>query len=79
MLTNESSFQKFTVLVEDEELLFYKSNKTGRWWIEIPFLSNVNNKLKRRTLLPCTYAEYVSATNQEIPERWYKARRKNEV
>lgn len=35
--TDESSYQKFTVLVEEEELIFYKSNKIGRWWIEIPF------------------------------------------
>ena len=33
---DQSNFQKFTVLVEDEELVFYKSKKTGRWWIEIP-------------------------------------------
>ncbi|NNK82040.1 MAG: formimidoylglutamase, partial [Flavobacteriaceae bacterium] len=34
---------KYTVLIEDEELIFYKSTRTGRWWIEIPFLPNVNN------------------------------------
>ena len=32
---------KYIVLIEDEELVFYKSNITGRWWIEIPFLTNV--------------------------------------
>ncbi|PQB03601.1 formimidoylglutamase [Aureitalea marina] len=76
---DEKAYTTFRVPVHDEILVFKKSNKTGRWWIELPFISSVNNKLKRRTLLPCTYAEYVSATNQEIPERWYKARRKNEV
>ena len=77
--SNEKSFTTYKVPVDDEILIFKKSNKTGRWWIELPFISNVNNKLKRQTLLPCTYGEYLSATNQEIPERWYKARRKNEV
>jgi len=77
--SNEKSFMTYKVPVDDEILIFKKSNKTGRWWIELPFISNVNNKLKRHTLLPCTYGEYLSATNQEIPERWYKARRKNEV
>ncbi|PKA82471.1 arginase family enzyme [Ulvibacter sp. MAR_2010_11] len=76
---NEKLYTTYKVPVDDEVLLFKKSNKTGRWWIELPFISNVNNKLKSRTLLPCTYGEYLSATNQEIPERWYKARRKNEV
>ena len=75
----DNNYQKFITLVETQELVFYKSNKTGRWWIEIPFLSEVNNKLKRHTLLPCTYNDYERACNQEIPERWYKAKRKNEV
>ena len=76
---NEDQYTTYKVPVDDEVLVFKKSQKTGRWWIELPFISNVNNKLKRRTLLPCTYGDYLSATNQEIPERWYKARRKNEV
>jgi len=74
-----TEFLHYAVPVEDEVLSFYKSNRTERWWIEIPFLQGLNNKLKRHTLLPCTYQDYLNACNQEIPERWYKARRKNEV
>ncbi len=69
----------YTVPIDDEVLSFYKSSKTQRWWIEIPFISGIDNKLKRHTLLPCTYKDYENACNQQIPERWYKARRKNEV
>ena len=75
--TNEKQYQKYNVLVENDELIFYKSLKTGRWWIEIPFLPDVNNKLKKHTLLPCMHSDYVLATQGEIPERWYKAYRKN--
>ncbi len=75
--SNDNNFQKFIALVEDEELIFYKSNKTGRWWIEIPFLTEVNNKLKRHTLLPCMHEDYLEACNNKVPERWYKAFRKN--
>ena len=70
---------KYTVLIEDEELIFYKSTRTGRWWIEIPFLPNVNNKLKRHTLLPCTHNDYVEGCKGKIPERWYKAYKKNSI
>jgi hypothetical protein len=77
--TNETNYQKFTVLIEDEELIFYKSNKIGRWWIEIPFLPNVNNKLKQHTLLPCIHNDYIDACKGKIPERWYKAYKKNSV
>ena len=78
-IKNKKSTLHYNVPVEDEILSFYKSAKTGRWWIEIPFISSGNNKLKRHTLLPCTYSDYERACNQEIPERWYKAKRKNEV
>ncbi|MDC7994309.1 formimidoylglutamase [Altibacter sp. HG106] len=76
---DEAHYITYQVPVDDTVLVFKKSKKTGRWWMELPFISNVNNKLKRRTLLPCTYGDYLGATNQEIPERWWKARRKNEV
>lgn len=75
--SDERSYQKFITLIESEELIFYKSNKTGRWWIEIPFLSEVNNKLKRHTLLPCMHQDYLDACNNKVPDRWYKAFRKN--
>ena len=74
---SKENYLKYIVPLDEEELVFYKSDKTDRWWIEIPFISNGNNKLKRNTLLPCSYEEYLSACNQELPERWWKALRKN--
>lgn len=71
-----NSYLKFTVLVESEELVFFKSKKTERWWIEIPFLEYSNTKSKQHPLLACTYGDYVSATSGIIPERWYKAYKK---
>lgn len=75
----DDNFTTYIVPVDGLDLIFKKSNKSERWWIELPNISNVNNKLKSGALLPCTYAEYLGACNQEIPERWLKARRKNEV
>ncbi len=76
-LNDDANYQKFNVLIDDDELIFYKSIKTGRWWIEIPFLPDVNNKLKKHTLLPCMHDDYIEATQGKIPERWYKAYKKN--
>lgn len=75
--TSKDNYSKYIVPLEEEEIIFYKSNKTERWWIEIPFFSNLHNKLKKNTLLPCSQEEYLIACNQEIPERWWKAQRKN--
>ncbi|RKS55996.1 arginase family enzyme [Gillisia mitskevichiae] len=78
-LSAKKDFTKYQVPIEDEVLVFFKSPRTGRWWIEIPFISNSNTKLKRHTLLPCNHEDYLEACNQVIPERWYKTKRKNEV
>jgi arginase family enzyme len=76
---SRDNYLKYIVPLEDEQLIFYKSDKTDRWWIEIPFISDINNKLKRNTLLPCSHEEYILACNNEMPERWWKAQRKNVV
>jgi arginase family enzyme len=68
------NYQKFIVPIEDQILNFYKSNKSGRWWMEINITKN--NKFKRHALIPCTYQDYISATQQEIPDRWIKTLRK---
>jgi len=70
----KDNYQKYIVPIEDQILNFYKSNKSGRWWMEINL--NANNKFKRHALIPCTYQDYISATNQEIPERWIKTLKK---
>jgi arginase family enzyme len=75
----KENYLKYIVPLENEELVFYKSNKTDRWWIEINFFSGQHNKLKKNTLLPCSHDEYLAACNHEIPERWWKAQRKNSI
>ena len=72
-------FNKFTVPLENEHLVFYRSEISGRWWVEIPNSKNFNNKLNKQSLLSCSHQDYLDACNQVIPERWFKAYRKNEI
>jgi hypothetical protein len=46
-ILSEENYIKYIVPMEEETLIFHKSDKTDRWWIEIPFISNGNNKLKK--------------------------------
>ena len=73
---NKDDFNRYTVLVEGQELVFYKSLKTGRWWIETPFLAFPDTKQKKYSLLACTDEDYERATKGLVPERWYKAFKK---
>lgn len=71
----KESYQKFTVLLSDDDPInFYKSDKSGRWWMEINIISN--NKHKRHALIPCDYKDYQQALERKMPKRWFKALQK---
>ena len=78
-MMNPDNFTVYSVPVDDMVLVFKKSKRTGRWWIELPNNNTLNNNFSTTALLPCTYEDYLSATEQNIPERWLKARLRNKV
>ena len=53
-----------------QDIAFYKSLKTERWWMELPALNPVTGL---NYLIACNYEDYQSASADEIPERWWKA------
>ena len=73
--TVKDNYIKYIVTL-DEDLIFYKSNISERWWIEIAFSHNNSNKKEFKSLFPCDYKDYLMACEGEIPERWWKAQRK---
>ena len=75
---NKKEYVKYTVTAGDgdQELVFYKSPKSDRWWMEVPYLSNFRRKYDRHLMLPCDYQDYLTATENEIPERWFRTFKK---
>lgn len=71
-------YMKFIVpLMQDgHELVFYKSPKTDRWWMDVPYPGGMENKYERHHLVPCTYDEYQQASHDEMPDRWWKTYQK---
>ncbi|MCO5229824.1 MAG: formimidoylglutamase [Chitinophagales bacterium] len=74
-VVNENNFQKFIINLEDSsnEIIFLKSKKSDRWWFHIPIVNNGNTKKKVFKMIPCSYKDYLTAINNEIPEKWEKA------
>jgi len=66
-------FKRYTVPMSDRELVFFKSNKSERWWIEMTNENYLDNKSKSSTLLSCTHQDYLNACNDILPDRWWKA------
>lgn len=71
-------YVKFHVILQDDkyEINFYKSKKTDRWWMEIPYPPQKGLKFERHTVIPCSYKDYEMAVNNEIPDRWWQTYQK---
>jgi formiminoglutamase len=69
----EEDYFKYRVAITDhkEEIVFYKSKKTDRWWMEIPLPPEQRLKYERHYLVPCSYLDYQVACNNDIPDRWW--------
>ena len=55
------------------EIVFYKSKKSDRWWMSIPYPENEEIKFDRHLLAPCSYADYEKACEDDVPDRWLLA------
>ncbi|WP_127845195.1 formimidoylglutamase [Psychroflexus aestuariivivens] len=72
-----NNITKYSVPISDEILVFFKSEKSNRWWMEIPSAKDVDNNLNKASLLACDKKDYIDACNSVVPERWLNAKYKN--
>jgi hypothetical protein len=75
---SKKDYLKFTVHLDDfkDEVIFYKSNKSERWWMEVPYPPQAGSKYERHHLVPCDMQDYEQAMKNEIPNLWWKAYQK---
>lgn len=71
---SKTDYTKFRVFLDeaDHELIFYKSNKSERWWLEVPYPPTDGKKYERHHIIPCNKEDYDNATKNEIPDLWWK-------
>ncbi|MGZ3863502.1 MAG: formimidoylglutamase [Bacteroidia bacterium] len=71
-------YTRFHVFLQDNkyEINFYKSAKSDRWWMEVPYPPDKNLKFERHTLIPCSYKDYETACKDDIPDRWWQTYQK---
>ncbi len=72
---NKPGNTKYIVNMEElgYDLIFYKSQLTERWWMEIPF---TDEKTGGNVIISCSYSDYQQACNKDIPNRLWKAYRR---
>ncbi|MBV6485124.1 MAG: Formimidoylglutamase [Flavobacteriales bacterium] len=71
---SRKTYTKYRVNIQngENELIFYKSDKSERWWMDVPYPSHQKIKYERHLLVPCSYKDYQTACDDEMPDRWWQ-------
>jgi len=71
---SRKTYLKYIVNMQDgeNELTFYKSDKSERWWMDVPYPSHSKIRFERHVLVPCSYNDYKTACENEVPNRWWQ-------
>lgn len=72
------AFTKYITSIKDGtyELIFFKSNRSNRWWLEVTLPPESGSFHERNVLVPCTYEDYKTACREELPDKWWKYQQK---
>ncbi|GAA4929147.1 formimidoylglutamase [Mucilaginibacter defluvii] len=60
---------------DDHELVFVKSKKSDRWWMQVPYPTH-GSMNERFHLVPCRYEDYKTAVSGEMPDLWWRTYQK---
>jgi formiminoglutamase len=71
---DKSDYLKYRVSIQDNkhEIVFYKSKKSDRWWMDVPYPPGKNTRFERHHMVPCSYNDYQTAVKEEMPDRWWQ-------
>lgn len=75
---SKATYTKFHVHLDDfdDDLVFYKSDKSSRWWMEVKYPAGEGGKYDRHQLVPCDRDDYEGAMQNTIPNLWWKTLQK---
>jgi len=77
-IKDKKFYIKYSVAIKElqNEIVFFKSKKSNRWWMEVPCPTRLKSKYERHYLVPCSYNDYKTAMKEEVPDRWWQAYQK---
>lgn len=71
---DSTDFARYIVRIEgqDEDVVFLRSKKTDRWWIDLSLGRTDRKKYEKHHFVPCSKDDYDLALQDEIPDRWWQ-------
>jgi arginase family enzyme len=70
---NKDDYRQFNVSVSGalDELVFFNSRKSGRWWVIVPMYQKDNDHVQNY-YLPCSKRDFDLACEDKISDRWWR-------
>jgi hypothetical protein len=62
-LEHTHEFNHFNMAFAEVSTTFLQSKRSGRWWMQI----------SEKSYVACSYQDYLTASNNDIPEAWLRA------
>ena len=66
-LEDKDAFNEYHMAFSDVDTTFLQSKKTGRWWMQLP----------DKKFIACSKSDYELASQNEIPERWFRSQERS--
>jgi hypothetical protein len=63
LLEDRHHFNEYHTAFAEIDTTFLQSRKTNRWWMQMP----------DKKFIACSYNDYITASQNDIPERWLRA------
>jgi len=73
LFKDKTAYTQHSITVSDapQDIIFYCSNLTNRWWVVVPVI-NLNKNAEASYYLPCTLKEFEMTCKNKIPDRWWR-------
>ena len=70
---NKNDYRQFNISVTGalEEMVFFNSKKSGRWWVIVPIYQKDKDQVQHY-YLPCSQRDYQLACEDKISDRWWR-------
>ncbi len=73
---DDTHFMLYNVQFENDQIVFYRSKKSGRWWMEVPVPEAIQKRYGEKFLVPCSSQDYRTAGQGEFPDLYIKTLQK---
>ncbi len=77
-LLHKHDFMEYKIIMPkgSDEMVFYKSTRTDKWWLNVPYATTTSAGRPRPFVLPCSYKDYEKACEGEVPDIFWRTYQK---